>query len=167
MFTAKMQRGFNEHINAEIYSAYLYFSMAAYFDRRSLPGFANWMKIQAQEEMAHAVKAYDFVNERGASVVLAAIAAPPNEWGSALEVFEAGLEHEKEVSQRIDELVALAEQEKDRASRIFLDWFVTEQVEEEANFDTLLEQLRLIQDAPHALFIMDRELGQRTLQPPA
>ena len=167
MFTEKMQRAFNEHINAEIYSAYLYFSMAAYFDRRGLPGFATWMKAQAQEEMAHAVKAYDFVNERGASVLLAAINAPPNEWDSVLDVFEAALAHEKIVSQRIDELVALAEAEKDRASRIFLDWFVTEQVEEEANFDTLIQQLRLIRDAPHALFMMDRELGQRTFQPPA
>ncbi|MDQ7006168.1 MAG: ferritin [Acidobacteriota bacterium] len=167
MFTDKLQQGFNEHINAELYSAYLYLAMASFFDRKSLAGFANWLKIQAQEELAHAVKAYDFVHERGGEVAFGAIAAPEGQWDSPLQVFEAALAHEKEVSRRIEELVALAEVEKDRASRIFLDWFVTEQVEEEASFDALIQQLRLIENAPQALFMLDRELGQRTFQRPA
>ncbi len=167
MLKPKIQDALNDHINAEIYSAYLYFSMAAYFDQINLTGMAHWMKIQGQEELSHATKIFDFIHERGGKVILGAIAAPPHEWKAPLDAFQQALVHEQEVSARIDALVDLAEGEKDRASRLFLEWFVTEQVEEEANVDAIVQQLTLIEGAPHALFMIDRELAQRPVTDPA
>ena len=166
MLSPKMETALNEQINAEIYSAYLYLSMAAYFDSINLPGFASWMRVQNEEETFHAMKFFDFVAERGNRVKLTAIEAPETEWGSPLAVFEATLAHEQHVTGLINKLVDVALSESDHATNNFLQWFVGEQVEEEATADGILQQLRLMKDAPGGLFMMDRELGQRTFTPP-
>jgi ferritin len=161
MFSEKMERALNDQSNAEMYSAYLYLAMSAYFESVSLKGFANWMMVQAQEEMTHAMKFYNFVNERGGRVVLKAIEAPPKEWAHPQEVFEAVLEHEKKVTGLINSLVDLAIEERDHASNIFLQWFVSEQVEEEDSANEVLQKIKLIGDARGNMFLLDRELGAR------
>jgi len=133
MISKKIEKALNKQINAELYSAYLYLSMVAYFESVNLPGFANWMKVQTQEELMHAMKIYDFVNERGGRVVLKAIEAPPTEWDSPLDAFEATYKHEQKVTGLINNLVNLAIEEKDHATSSFLQWFVNEQVEEESS----------------------------------
>jgi ferritin len=167
MISKKMEEALNGQINAELYSAYLYLSMEAYFGCENLPGFANWMRVQTQEELMHAMKIYDFVQERGGRVVLGAIEQPPAKWDSPLSVFEAVYKHEQKVTGLINDLVNLAVEEKDHATNSFLQWFVTEQVEEEDNASTVLSQLKLIKDSPQALFMMDKEMGQRVFTPPA
>jgi len=167
MISKKMEKALNEQINAEVYSAYLYLSMAAYFEAENLPGLASWMRIQTQEETVHALKFFDFVNERRGRVVLKAIDQPPKEWESPLAAFEASFEHEQMVTGRINDLVNLAVQEKDHATNAFLQWFVNEQVEEETSVDTIVQMLKMGQKAPGAMFMIDRELGQRTFTPPA
>ncbi len=167
MISKKMEKAINEQINAEAYSAYLYLSMAAYFEAQNLPGLASWMRIQTQEETAHALKFFDFVNERRGRVVLKAIDQPPKEWESPLVAFEAAFEHEQMVTGRINDLVNLAVQEKDHATNAFLQWFVNEQVEEETSVDTIVQMLKMGEKAPGAMFMIDRELGQRTFTPPA
>ena len=162
-----MEKALNDQINAEMYSAYLYLSMSAYFQSKSLTGFANWMKVQAQEEMVHAMKMYDFVNERGGRVILAAIAAPPLEWDSPLNAFEGVYEHEQKVTGLINNLVELALEEHDHATNIFLQWFVSEQVEEEDSANEVVQKIKLMGDAQGGLFMLDRELGQRVFSPPA
>jgi ferritin len=166
MFTKKMEKAFNAQVNAELYSAYLYLSMAAHFVGSDLPGFANWMRVQVQEEQFHAMKIYDYVLGRDGKVVLGSIDAPPSKWKTALEVFEETLKHEQKVTGLINDLVFLAREERDNASEIFLQWFVNEQVEEENNASTLIGQLKLIEGSPQALFLMDRELGLRVFTPP-
>ncbi len=161
-----MNKSLNDQFNAELYSAYLYLSMAAYFEDTNLPGFANWMKVQVQEEQFHASKFYNYINERGGKVKLAQIDAPPADWKSALDIFEATLSHEQKVTGLINDLMFAARDERDNAAEIFLQWFVAEQVEEEDNAGTLLGQLKLVKDNPHALFMIDRELGQRVFTPP-
>ncbi|OAG28707.1 ferritin [Thermodesulfatator autotrophicus] len=163
MFTEKMEKAFNEQIKWELYSAYLYLSMAAYFDSLNLPGFSKWMKAQAVEETMHAMKFYNFINERGGKVELQSIDKPPTDWESPLAVMEYALNHEKEVTRRINNLMELAQQEKDHASQIFLQWFITEQVEEEDSFGSIVAQMRLVKDSPEALFMIDRELSSRNL----
>jgi ferritin len=165
MIGAKMQQAISDQIVAELYSSYLYLSMAAYFEESDLPGFASWMKVQAQEETTHAMKFFDFVHERGGEVNLGAIEAPPKNWDSALSVFKAAYDHERKVSSLIADLVHLAREEKDIAAEIFLQWFVTEQVEEEASADSIVKQLQMIGDAKHGLFMIDRELGRRVFTP--
>jgi ferritin len=167
MLSPKMETALNNQINAEYYSSYLYLSMAAYFDSVNLPGFANWMRIQQQEELLHALKFFDFVSERNARVKLTAIEGPETEWDSPLAVFEATLAHEQHVTGLINKLVDLALAESDHATNNFLQWFVAEQVEEEATADGILQQLRLMKDAPGGLFMMDRELAQRVFTAPA
>ncbi len=167
MLSEKMQEALNGQINAELYSAYLYLSMSAYFTSINLPGFANWMRVQAQEEMFHASKFYDFVNERGGRVILKEIAGPPAEFDSPLAVFEATLGHERKVTGLINELVNTAIEEKDHASHIFLQWFVSEQVEEESTAEGILQRLKLIGDDKSGLFMIDAELGQRVFTMPA
>ena len=166
MISEKMQAAINDQINAETYSAYLYLSMGAYFDDLDLGGFANWMKIQAQEELLHATKFYDFLVERGGKVLLCAIDGPPTEWDSPLAVFEAVYAHECKVTGLINDLVALAREQNDNASRIFLQWFVTEQVEEESTADGLVQKLKLIGKDGQGLFMMDREPALRIFTPP-
>ena len=167
MISKKMEKALNGQLNAELYSAYLYLSMAAYFESADLAGFANWMRVQDAEERFHAMKFYDYIIERGGRVTLGPIQTPPSDWDSPLAVFEATLTHEQKVTGLINDLMDLAREEKDNASEIFLQWFVNEQVEEEDNAGKVLGQLKLIEDSPQALFMMDREMGQRVFTPPA
>jgi ferritin len=158
----KLLKAFNDQINAELYSSYLYLSMESYFHSVSLDGFATWMRGQAQEEMMHAMKFYDFVVERGGRITLDAIEKPESDWKSPLDAFEAVLKHGHNVTSLINDLVNLAISEKDHASNIFLQWFVTEQVEEEASVGAVVDKLKLIKDTPSGLFMVDSELGKRT-----
>ena len=167
MLKEKMLAAFNKQINAEMYSAYLYLSMEAYFQSINLTGFANWMRTQTQEEMMHAMKFYDFVFERGGKVTLEAIDKPPFSWDSPLAAFKEVLKHEQHVTSLINDLVDLAIKEKDHASNIFLQWFVTEQVEEEASADAVIQRLKLAKDNASGLFMIDAELGQRVFTMPA
>jgi ferritin len=162
MLPEKMETALNGQLNAELYSAYLYLSMNAYFRSVNLDGFANWMYYQAQEEVTHAMKFYDFINSRGGRVKLSQIDAPATEWNSPLAVFEATLEHEQKVTGLINDLVELALEEHDHATNIFLQWFVSEQVEEEESVGGVLEQLRLMGEAKGGLFMIDRELAKRS-----
>ncbi len=166
MLNLKIQDAFNEQINAELYSSYLYLSMSAYFDSQTLPGMANWMRIQAQEELTHAMKFVDFVNERDGRVLLKGIEGPKIEWASPLDVFEETLAHERKVTGLINELVNLSLDERDHASTSFLQWFVTEQVEEESNAKTLVDRLKLAGNHPVALYMLDGQLSLRTLPSP-
>lgn len=165
MLSEKMQEALNKQVNAELYSAYLYLSMSAYFESIDLAGFANWMRVQAQEEVMHATKIYDHINERGGRVLLFSIEGPPTEWKSPLAVFENTYHHEQKVTGLINDLVSLATEEKDYATNAFLQWFVTEQVEEEASAKAIVQKLKLIADAPGGLFMLDQELGQRVFSP--
>lgn len=167
MLKKKMLKALNDQINAEMFSSYLYLSMESYFQSISLTGFAAWMRAQVQEEMMHAMKFYDFVNERGGKVTLEAIAKPDSTWASPLAAFEAIQKHEEHVTSLINDLVDLAIGEKDHASNNFLQWFVAEQVEEEASVGEVVEKLKLIQDNPSGLFMMDAELGKRVFVMPA
>jgi len=167
MLSDKMQAALNDQLNAEAYSAYLYWSMSACFEAANLKGFASWMRAQALEEMVHAAKFFDFVNQRRGRVILGQIKAPPTEWASPLEAFEAAFKHECYVTSRIHDLVALAAAEKDHATASFLRWFVDEQVEEEATADEIVQKLRQIADSPGGLFMLDRELAARKFSPPA
>ena len=157
----------NSQMNFEMYSANIYMSMATWFDARNLVGFANWMKVQYSEEMFHFTKFYDFINERGGRVLLSGMDAPETEWDSPLAAFENALGHEQIVTGRINDLVVQATEAKDHATVNFLQWFVGEQVEEEASVDGVIQQLKLMEGAPGGLFMLDRELGQRVFTPPA
>jgi ferritin len=141
--------------------------MSAYFQSINLPGFANWMRVQAQEELVHAMKFYDFINERGGRVTLQKIDSPPTKWASPLDVFENTYKHEQKVTGLINDLVNLAVGEKDHATNIFLQWFVTEQVEEEASADEVVQKLKLVGKDSGGLFMLDGEMGQRVFTPPA
>jgi len=167
MLNKKLEAAFNGQMNAEMYSAYLYLSMSAYFASTGMAGFSNWMRVQAQEEMVHAMKFFDHVNERGGKVTLKAIEGPETTWPSAVAAFEHVYEHEQKVTGLINDLMNLAIDEKDHASRSFLQWFVDEQVEEEDSASTVLDRLKLIGDSGNGLFMMDRELGTRVFTPPA
>ena len=167
MLNKKIEEALNSQINAEMYSSYLYLSMSAYFESTGLSGFANWMRAQAQEELMHAMKFYDYVNERGGRVILGPLEAPSSEWESPLATFEATYEHEQKVTGLINELVNFAMEEKDHATNTFLQWFVTEQVEEEASAIEIVNKLKLMGDAPGGLFMLDRELGARVFTMPA
>jgi ferritin len=162
-----MEEAINKQINAEIYSSYLYLSMCAYFESIGLAGSASWMRQQAQEEMFHGMKMFDYVNERGGRVVLQAIEQPQTEWTSAFDVFENVLSHERKVTGLINDLVNLALDERDHATNIFLQWFVSEQVEEEASAGDIVDKLKLIGNDANGLFMLDRELGQRQFTWPA
>jgi len=161
MLNEKVQSAINEQIKDELYSAYLYLSMAAYCEAENMPGMANWMKMQAQEESTHAMKFFDFINERGGRVVLQAIDQPATAFESALDVFEKTLEHEQKVTALINDLYTLALEENDYATQMMLHWFIEEQVEEESTVTEILGKLRMIGDNTSALMMFDRELGQR------
>lgn len=166
MINGKVQDGLNYQLNREMYSAYLYLSMSAYFQSINLKGFANWMYVQAQEEMVHAMKFYDFIIQRSGRVVLADIEAPPKEWKSPREAFEDVYQHEQKVTELINNLVNLAIAEKDHATNNFLQWFVDEQVEEEASSSDVLEKLKIVGEGTAGLYMLDNELGQRVFTPP-
>jgi len=161
MFSEKIHSAMNDQIQRELESAYIYLSMAAYFDSNNLPGFARWMKMQFQEEQAHAFKFYDFVYDRGGQVMLQALGQPPVEFESPLDAFEKTLAHERKITGHIDDLYALAVEEKDYPSQILLQWFVSEQVEEEKTAGDIVDMLKRIGDSYQALIMLDRELGQR------
>jgi ferritin len=166
MISHQIQDAFNDQLNAEVYSAYLYLSMSAYFESINLKGFANWMRTQAQEEMVHAMKFYSFINDRGGRVVLSAIEGPPVKWDSPLGAFEDAYRHEQKVTGLINSLVDLAMQEKDHSAGAFLQWFVTEQVEEEASADAVVQKLKLAGGQGAALFMIDAELATRVFTMP-
>jgi len=167
MLSKKMETALNKQVVAEYYSAYLYMAMSAYFESINLGGFAGWMRAQAMEELAHGTKIFQYVNERGGRVWLDAIDKPDLRWTSPLAVFQATYKHEQKVTGLINKLVDLARKEKDHATENFLQWFVAEQVEEEASADEILQKLKMIGKEGHGLFMIDRELGQRTYTPPA
>ncbi|MBQ8634553.1 ferritin [bacterium] len=166
MISEKMQNAFLDQINKELYSEYLYLSMKAYFLNLNLNGFANWMDVQVQEEHAHAMGMFDYVIERGGAVELMAIDKPDSNWNCPLDVFKAVLKHEEYVTSRINALMDVAEEERDRAATIFLNWYLKEQVEEEANVGGVLAQLELIGDDKSGLFALDKELATRTFVAP-
>jgi len=161
MLSKKMLDALNKQVNAELYSSYLYQAMSAHFSAENLKGMARWMALQAQEEHGHAMKIYNFILERGSRVALAAIDAPPASWKSPLAAFEAAYKHEVQVTKAIDGLVKLARAENDNATEVMLQWFVTEQVEEEAQTSEIVQSLKLIGDSPGPLFMYDSVLGRR------
>jgi len=161
MISKTMQDAINEQINKELYSGYIYLSMSTYFEELSLPGFARWLRLQALEEQEHAMKLFDYLHERGGSVQLKAIDQPPAKWNSKLEIFQEVLEHEKKVTSLIHKLYELALKENDYATQIMLQWFITEQVEEEANASLIVDQLKMIDDHDTAVLVLDKNLGKR------
>ena len=167
MLSKKMEKAINQQINAEMYSSYLYLSMATYFESVSLGGFSNWMRQQAQEELFHGMKMFDYVCERGGRVTLKAIDQPPAKWSSPLDAMKNVLAHEQKVTGLINDLVNLALDERDHATNIFLQWFVSEQVEEEDTAGSLVDKLKLIAKDANGLFMLDTELASRTFTLPA
>ena len=165
MITEKMQEALNGQLNKELFSSYLYLAMAAYFEAESYAGMAKWMNLQAQEEHEHALKFYDYLIKVSARVKFAAIAEPQFEWDSPAAAFQAAYEHEQFITKSINELVDLATTERDHATATFLHWFVDEQVEEEANASEIVDNFKMIGDSKSALFMLDRELGQRINAP--
>lgn len=162
MLSDKMQKELNNQINAEFWSAYLYLSMTAFFEGKNLPGFANWMNIQYQEETTHALKLFKYIIERGGSVTLKPIEEVKTTWNDEIEIFQDTLDHERHVTALINNLVNIAIEEKDHATNNVLQWFVSEQVEEEAGVEEVLEQLKMLEGNKHGLLMLDRELKQRT-----
>ena len=157
----KMEDALSKQINAELYSAYIYLSMSANLESDNLKGFAHWMRLQAKEEVEHAMKIYDYVLERGGRPALEKIEKPPERWTTPLKAFEDAYGHEKKVTGMIDGLVKIARQEKDNATESFLRWFVDEQVEEESQTDEIVQKLRMIGKSQNALFMLDGLLGKR------
>ncbi|HNR26688.1 MAG TPA: ferritin, partial [Methanobacteriaceae archaeon] len=159
MLDERMEEALNYQLNRELYSGYLYLAMAAYFDDQDLPGFANWMRIQAQEELSHAMKFYDYLVRRGGRAVMDAIEAPENEWESAVAVFEQVYQHEQMVTGLIHKLVDLALELSDHATNNFLQWFVAEQVEEEESSSGVLHKVKMASQSRSGLYMLDQELG--------
>ena len=167
MISETLAAALNKQINAEMYSSYLYLSMSAWFETKSLSGFANWMRVQAEEETFHAMKMFDYLHERGGRVILEAIERPEAHWESPLAVIEAVLRHEEHVTSLINKLVDVAMDERDHAGTYFLQWYVEEQVEEEANVGTLLERMKMIADDSAGMFALDVEMSKRVFTAPA
>jgi len=166
MINKRIEEAFNIQINAELYSAYLYLSMAAYFEAQNLPGFANWMRVQFQEEQFHGLKMFDFVSERGGRVILTKIDGPKVEWENVLDVFEEVLAHEQHVTSLINNIMDIAIDEKDHATKSFLNWFIDEQVEEESAAEAIISELKLIDGKGNGILMMDREFRARVFIPP-
>ncbi|KAA0259508.1 ferritin [Deferribacter autotrophicus] len=162
MISKRMAEALNKQLNNEMFSAYLYLSMSAYSEHIGLKGFANWFYVQYQEEMVHAMKFYKYILDQGEMVRLMQIEQPEQEFESPLDMFEKTLEHERFITKCINELVDIAIQEKDYATHTFLQWFITEQVEEEASASEILDQLKLVQNSGNGLFMIDKDLAQRT-----
>jgi ferritin len=167
MLKDTIEKAVNDQLNFELYSGYIYLAMAAYFEDQDLPGFANWMDIQWQEEQFHANKFFHYVNERGGRVELEAIPKPPVNWESPIAAFEHALKHEQAVTMRIGKLIALSREEADYGTESFLSWFIDEQVEEESNVDTIIKQLRRIGDHGPSLLQLDSQLASRVFTSPA
>ena len=162
MISDRMLKALNDHLNIEFQSAYYYLAMSASFLREDFNGFAQWMRAQHSEEMVHAMKFYDFIDDRDGAIELQALQGEQSEWDSPLHVFESALEHERMVTSKIYDLVDLSLEVRDHATNTFLQWFVTEQVEEEATASDIIQQLKLIGNDGNGLFMLDRELGQRS-----
>ena len=168
MISDTMEKALNEQVNKEFYSAYLYLAMSAYCNTTGLPGFAHWMRMQYEEEIMHVTKMYDYILGQGGAVHLKAIEEPPKTYGTPLEVFETTLEHEQLVTNLIHKLMGLAVEERDYATQTFLQWYVTEQVEEEANVNDILAPLRMVGNDKGGLMMIDQQLATRaTPTPPA
>lgn len=167
MLTEKMEKALNDQLTFELVSAYLYYAMSAYCEANDLAGMANWFKVQAQEEMFHASKFFDYINDRDGRVELGAIEKPAKDWDTPLAAFSAALEHERIVSGRIHDLVELSQQEKDRSTYNFLQWFVGEQVEEEATARNIIGQLKIVGSEGAGLYMVDQQLGTRVFTMPA
>ncbi len=161
MIGKKMQDAINAHVTAELYSANLYLAMSAYCEAKAYKGFGRWLRVQYFEELDHAHKMLDYLVTRGGTAAVGAVKAPPKAFGTILGVFEAVLEHERNVSTSIDELYRTAVAEKDAAGQVFLQWFVSEQVEEEANVQEIVDKLRIIGDKSSAALYLDKEYGKR------
>jgi ferritin len=162
MIGSKVEKALNDQIRKEFYSSYLYLSMSSRFESMNLKGFAHWMRVQAGEETKHGMKIYGYVIERGGRVILQPIEAPPSNWKSAKEMFTKAYQHEQKVTESINSIVQLARTEKDNATEVFLQWFVNEQVEEEASTNDITQKLHLIGDTAPALVMMDVELDKRS-----
>jgi ferritin len=162
MINEKVNKAFNDQIQKELYSAYIYLSMATQFHADGLEGIAGWLRAQAFEELIHAMKFFDHIVERDGRVELEEIEKPPHEWDSPVSAFKDALKHEEYITGEINKLVDLAEKEKDYASKTLLQWFVDEQVEEEGSASQVLQELEMVKDSPHGLLMLDREMGSRT-----
>lgn len=162
MVSQKINGALNEQLNKEMFSSYLYLSMAAYFENKNLTGMAQWMRMQSQEEYDHAIKFYDYILRVGGNVKLTAIDTPQTEWDSPLQIFEDSLKHEQFISKSIHKIMDLAIEESDHPTKSFLQWFVDEQVEEEDSVGQIVENFRLIGEDKSGLFMLDRELGSRS-----
>lgn len=167
MISNRMNDALNEQVNAEMFSAYLYLSMSAWFSERSLTGFATWMRVQAEEENFHAMKIFDYILERGGNISLQTIEKPEAEWSSPIDVIGEVVAHEAKVTGLVNDLVEVALSEKDHAANIFLQWFVAEQVEEEASVGEVLDKLKMIGDDSAGMFAIDMELGKRVFNAPS
>lgn len=165
MLNKRMEEALNSQIQAEFFSAYLYLSISAYFETLNLVGFAHWTRMQYVEEQGHALKFFDYVHERGGHAALLEIVQPQHKWDSPLAAFKEILSHEQMITERINQLVNIAIEESDHATVAMLQWFVTEQVEEEARADQNVQEMTLIKDSPSGLFMLNRELMQRTAEP--
>ena len=165
MLSDRMQDALNRQIEHEFYSSFVYLAMSAHFERGNLPGFARWMRLQAGEEYTHAMKIFDHIHDRGGAVALPAIATPPSKFETPLSVFDQALHHERAVTRSIHDLYELAVTERDYPARVFLDWFVNEQVEEESTVQETVDRLRLAGGNSTALLFLDRELAARTAAP--
>jgi ferritin len=162
MLDKKMLKALNEQFVAEYHSSYLYLAMCAWFEEKNLPGMAKWMRLQAEEELMHAMKFFDFINDRGGSVVLGTIEAPKAKFDSVHDVFEQALTHERKVTSMINKLMKIAMDLNDNATQNFLQWFVAEQVEEEATFEDVVAKAKMAGDDGHALLFLDSQLGSRS-----
>ncbi len=162
----EMETAFNRQVNAEMYSSYLYLAMESYFQSISLAGFATWMRAQVQEELFHGMKIYDYIHERGGKARLEAIGKPEEKWDTPLLAFESILAHEQHVTGLINNLIDVALEVRDHAAKAFLDWFITEQVEEEATVGQIVDRLRLIGNDASGLFFLDTELAKRVFVMP-
>ena len=161
MLSKKLQSALNDQINAELFSAYLYLSMSSWFKAQNLEGFASWLEIQAQEEVAHAMKFYGYLHDKGAPVELKQLETPQRSWKSPLAAFEDAYKHEVYISGRINDLADLAVADKDHATNVLLNWFVSEQVEEEASALAVVEKLKLVASHPGGIYMLDREMASR------
>ncbi|MBI4806618.1 MAG: ferritin [Desulfovibrio sp.] len=167
MLSKKMEQALNDQVKWELWSSYLYLSMASYFEEKGLMGFANWMKVQEQEEKFHATKFYNYTFERGGRIKLQTLEAPENTWKTPLFAFQETLKHEQGVTARINALMDLAIKEKDHATASYLKWFIDEQVEEEASVQDVINKLKLVEGNASALYMLDKELATRVFTPPA
>ncbi len=166
MISDKLADAINAQINRELFSEYLYISMQAWFANQNLDGMANWMDVQGKEERFHAMKFFNYLVERGGKVVLKALDQPTVDFSSPLEIFTAALKHEEFISKSINSLMDVAISENDHACRSFLQWYVDEQVEEEANADKIVQKLKMIGDNTYGIYMLDAELGTRVFTPP-